>query len=217
MARHEVDTTLIKERSKQVQFTNFSRYPFRWTHEGDLYEFQPGETAKMELFKADLFAKHLVDTELIRIGARTNELTRRKQMLYQCIQGCDISELDDPVNRVQAVVDKDKVTNVVITNDPPIEQESIVTYKEPEKTYVKSFDPWTINASERGTEKKDDTDLDEVKTELDTKQQSRQRTTLSENEQKALQMREDGEHWKVVEKETGIKIERQKELIMNYD
>ena len=76
--RSQVDVELEQKRSQLVKFTNFSDKDFFWKIGGRAFRVNAGKTYIMELFKAELFATHLIDRELTLKGIKTNDVLRRK-------------------------------------------------------------------------------------------------------------------------------------------
>lgn len=65
-------------------FKNFSSEDFSWKWDGVVYTFKVGQEIYLEDFKADHFAKHLVDRELTRQNIPTDMLDKRAALLVQC-------------------------------------------------------------------------------------------------------------------------------------
>jgi len=72
------------------KFKNFSNEDFTWKYDGVPFTFKVGEEMYLEDFKADHFAKHLVDREMNRAqegyphGIPTNLPVQRKEMTERC-------------------------------------------------------------------------------------------------------------------------------------
>jgi hypothetical protein len=66
------------------QFTNFSNEDFTWNYNGMAYTFKSGQTMFLEDYKAEHFAKHLIDRELNKMGIATNMEAKRKELLVKC-------------------------------------------------------------------------------------------------------------------------------------
>jgi len=58
------------------QFHNFTTADFTWKWDGVPYTFKAGVTMFLEDYKADHFAKHLIDRELNEMGQPTNSPLR---------------------------------------------------------------------------------------------------------------------------------------------
>lgn len=69
---------------KAILFRNFSDESFTWKFDGDPYTFEAGQEMYMEDFKAQHFAKHLIDRELNKEGIPTNAQGRRSQLEALC-------------------------------------------------------------------------------------------------------------------------------------
>jgi hypothetical protein len=59
------------------QFVNFSTVSFTHSWDSVPYTFEPGKVYMLEDWKADHFAKHLVDRELMRMGKQVNDTSRQ--------------------------------------------------------------------------------------------------------------------------------------------
>lgn len=66
------------------QFTNFSTNDFSWKFDGVEYAFPAGATMFLEDYKADHFAKHLIDREMTIRGVVTDNKTVRNELLAKC-------------------------------------------------------------------------------------------------------------------------------------
>ena len=62
------------------KFKNFSQEDFTWKWNGDPYTFPANSEIYLEEFKANHFAKHLIDRELNRLNIRTNHITERARL-----------------------------------------------------------------------------------------------------------------------------------------
>lgn len=71
-----------------VQFHNFSNEDFTWKWDGTTYTFKAGQTIFLEDFKAEHFAKHLVDREMNRAGIQTND-PRRGEFMSRCFPSAE--------------------------------------------------------------------------------------------------------------------------------
>jgi porphobilinogen deaminase len=63
-----------------VKFCNFTDEDFTWKFDGIVYTFAAGQTIFLEDFKADHFAKHLIDRELNKKGLDTNFTAEREAL-----------------------------------------------------------------------------------------------------------------------------------------
>jgi hypothetical protein len=66
------------------KFRNFSKEDFTWKYDGIPYTFPAGQETYMEDFKADHFAKHLIDRELNRTKTLTHDVNARRDLLALC-------------------------------------------------------------------------------------------------------------------------------------
>lgn len=79
------------------QFTNWTTEDFTWKFDGIPYTFKAGQTMFLEDFKADHFAKHLVDREMNRMGIVTNMQVERDRLTAQCFPS------DEVVTPIEAI------------------------------------------------------------------------------------------------------------------
>lgn len=68
-----------------VIFRNFTSKPFTGRWDGVEYNFAAGQEMYMEGWKANHFAKHLIDRELTRLGEMTNNQERRSELLAKAV------------------------------------------------------------------------------------------------------------------------------------
>lgn len=66
------------------KFKNFTDKEFSWKFDGIEYSFPAGSEIFLEDYKADHFAKHLVDREMNAKGIVTNNLSERAKLQVQC-------------------------------------------------------------------------------------------------------------------------------------
>mgnify|MGYP001564388943 CR=1 FL=1 len=66
------------------KFKNFTDTEFSWKFDGIEHTFPAGMEIFLEDFKADHFAKHLVDREMNRLGLRTNDVKKREEITAKC-------------------------------------------------------------------------------------------------------------------------------------
>lgn len=73
--------------STAIVFKNFSKEEFRWKWDGAEYVFPAGVSMMMEDWKAQFFAKHLVDREMQRLDKDAMWLQdpRRNELLAQAL------------------------------------------------------------------------------------------------------------------------------------
>lgn len=81
-----------------IQFTNFSTEDFTWKFDGIAYTFKAGQTMFLEDFKANHFAKHLIDRELDKKGYSTGDVKRRTEMQTLCFTS---EEVKTPLEAMQ--------------------------------------------------------------------------------------------------------------------
>jgi hypothetical protein len=65
-------------------FKNFTEQDFSWKFDGVPYSFKAGQEIYLEDFKAEHFAKHLVDAELQRLGVQTSDVVKRTELTARC-------------------------------------------------------------------------------------------------------------------------------------
>lgn len=75
---------------KAVKFKNFTDEEFSWKHDGVPYTFAPGQEIFLEDFKAEHFAKHLVDREINKTGKRTDYLPLRQELTAKCFPSDEV-------------------------------------------------------------------------------------------------------------------------------
>jgi len=68
---------------KAVLFTNYTNKDFTWTWGNVPYTFKAGQSVYMEDWKANHFAKHLIDRELQEQGRQVDD-SKRKELLAKC-------------------------------------------------------------------------------------------------------------------------------------
>lgn len=83
---------------KAVQFKNFTNEDFTWKWDGIAYTFAAGQTIFLEDFKAEHFAKHLVDRELNRLNIATNNEAERSKLISECFP---VAEAVTPLEALQ--------------------------------------------------------------------------------------------------------------------
>lgn len=67
-----------------VSFTNYTDQDFTWKFDGIEYTFPAKSSMFMEDYKAEHFAKHLIDRELTVAGKLTNDVNERKRLWTLC-------------------------------------------------------------------------------------------------------------------------------------
>lgn len=81
-----------------IQFKNFSDKDFTWKYDGIPYTFKAGTQTYMEDFKAQHFAKHLIDRELTAKGVLTNSVIERAKLELLCFPSDAAVTADEAVN-----------------------------------------------------------------------------------------------------------------------
>lgn len=66
------------------KFKNFTDTEFSWKFDGIEHTFSAGMEIFLEDFKADHFAKHLVDREMNRLHLQTSNVAAREKLTIQC-------------------------------------------------------------------------------------------------------------------------------------
>jgi acyl CoA:acetate/3-ketoacid CoA transferase alpha subunit len=79
------------------KFTNFTDKDFTHSFDGVPYTFKAGETIMLEDFKADHFAKHLVDQQMNDLRMVTSNVVERTKLLARCFQDQDVPVVSLPV------------------------------------------------------------------------------------------------------------------------
>ena len=90
---------------KAKAFKNYTNEEFTWMFDGMEYTFAAGQEIYLEDFKADHFAKHLVDRECNKAGIPTNDPSR-KAMESQCFPAAEEVSVGEALN----IEEKKKVT-----------------------------------------------------------------------------------------------------------
>lgn len=72
------------------QFRNFTSEDFTWKFGGMAYTFKAGQTMFLEDYKADHFAKHLVDRELNKLNIPTNMEAKRIELTAKCFPSDEV-------------------------------------------------------------------------------------------------------------------------------
>lgn len=70
--------------AQAIKFKNFSKEDFMCKYDSLPYTFKAGQEMYVEDFKAEHFAKHLVDREMNKTNTPTNLLVERNELLAQC-------------------------------------------------------------------------------------------------------------------------------------
>ena len=110
--------------SQALKFQNFTDRDFTWTFDSIPFTFKAGETIYMEDFKAQHFAKHLVDRELNRLNILTNNLTERAKLEAKCFPSAEVVSNEKALD-IEAR--KKEVTKEVV------KEEEFAELKEPKK------------------------------------------------------------------------------------
>lgn len=79
-------------------FKNYTDEVFTWKFNGMVHTFQPGQEIYLEDFKADHFAKHLVDRELTKANIQTNNEQARKQLTAKCFPVAEVVTSEEALN-----------------------------------------------------------------------------------------------------------------------
>jgi len=80
------------------KFKNFSTTDFTWKFDGIEYTFKAGQEMYLEDYKADHFAKHLVDRELNALNILTNNVSERNKLTALCFP---VDEVVTPLEALQ--------------------------------------------------------------------------------------------------------------------
>ena len=68
-----------------IKFKNFTDRDFTWKYDGLPYTFKAGQEMYLEDFKANHFAKHLVNQELNRLEKDTGNVSFREPLMAKCL------------------------------------------------------------------------------------------------------------------------------------
>lgn len=90
------------------KFKNFTDKEFIWKYDGIPYTFPAGQEIYLEDYKADHFAKHLVDEEMNRRNWVTSNVQKRAQLLAQCFP------IDEVVTPLEALNLNEKAKEVKV-------------------------------------------------------------------------------------------------------
>lgn len=67
-----------------IKFKNFTDTDFTWSFDSIPYTFKAGEEMYLESYKAEHFAKHLVDREINKLNLPTNTESKRRELTALC-------------------------------------------------------------------------------------------------------------------------------------
>lgn len=88
------------------KFKNFTSEDFTWKYDGIPYEFKAGQEIYLEDYKADHFAKHLIDREMNKLGLVTNNMTERKRLEAECFPTAEVVTPLEALNLNEEVKEK---------------------------------------------------------------------------------------------------------------
>lgn len=80
------------------KFRNFSKEDFTWKWDGVVYTFKAGQEIYMEDYKADHFAKHLIDRELTRQNIQTNHHGERAKLALLCFPPDEVVSVAEAID-----------------------------------------------------------------------------------------------------------------------
>ena len=94
-----------------VKFRNFTDEDFVWKYDGVPFEFKAGQEIFLEDYKAEHFAKHLVDREINKLGKRTDYAPLRAELTAKCFPSDDVVTPLEALNlnEKEKVIKKKKV------------------------------------------------------------------------------------------------------------
>lgn len=105
------------------KFKNFTNTEFTWSFDSIPYTFKAGQEIYLEDYKAEHFAKHLVDRELNEMNKPTDNRVLRKELTDKCFPS------DEVVTPVEALdLNKGKTAET-----PKVEVEEFPDLKVPKK------------------------------------------------------------------------------------
>lgn len=101
------------------QFKNFSDTDFTWKFDGIEYTFPAGSVMFLEDFKAEHFAKHLIDRELTKAGSHTDNKTARAELFAKCFPSAEVVTPVEALNieETKKAVSKKKGKKVVVEEE----------------------------------------------------------------------------------------------------
>jgi len=76
---------------KAIRFKNDTDRDFTWKFDGIAYTFKAGQEIYLEDFKANHFAKHLIDRELMEKKVRTDNQVERNILTAKFLPGDDMT------------------------------------------------------------------------------------------------------------------------------
>lgn len=80
------------------KFKNWTGEDFTWKFDGIPYTFKAGQEMFLEDYKAEHFAKHLVDREMNNQGVVTSSLSKRQELTAKCFPS---DEIVTPLEAIQ--------------------------------------------------------------------------------------------------------------------
>lgn len=86
-----------------VQFCNYTNEDFTWKFDGIPYTFKAGTTMFLEDFKAQHFAKHLIDRELNKAGIDTGLQFKREELIPKILVA------SEPITPLEAMQENAKI------------------------------------------------------------------------------------------------------------
>ena len=104
-------------------FLNFTDTEFSWKFDNNEYTFAPKQQVYMEDFKAEHFAKHLVDREMNRLGKMLNDGTRAA-LIAKALPTASVAAPVEPI---------------IEPEDEPSEEKMIEKIEEPKAEGKKRF------------------------------------------------------------------------------
>lgn len=95
-----------------IRFKNFSDESFTHMYDGVPFTFEKGQETMLEDYKAEHFAKHLIDRELNKKGLMTNDKVRRAELEALCLPTTEPVSEQIVEEVITALAPKKKATKV---------------------------------------------------------------------------------------------------------
>ena len=90
------------------KFKNFTDKDFTYSFDSVPYTFKAGQEIFLEDYKADHFAKHLVDREMNKLGQITSNQKQREALLVQCFPTDEAVSVAEALNIEETKKEKGK-------------------------------------------------------------------------------------------------------------
>ena len=119
---------------KAVKFRNFTDRDFSWSYDGVGYNFKAGSEVYMEDYKAEHFAKHLIDRELTLMSPKDKDYTgdqvKRKELEAKCFTVDEVVSNENAFDiEARKTKTEEKITNKKEDEFPDLNKEEKVEPK----------------------------------------------------------------------------------------